>query len=241
MYAQKHSYTTGGCLGKLNGPVTQHTSAALTFTGSLPSCEGRGAMSFRELRKGLLLTPPPPTAPPLEKKVPFQVWKENGRLERKCLKAQMQFWYIIVLKNSIRWAQPSFPVEWTGLGKLLQAGQSGLSKMQWRKTGAKVDSLAHGPIGSLARRGSLAELGFIEVLFYSPGKVSEIKSYHWGRSPRWKLQRWYSLWNRWQPPCLPGGRRGDTGVTKKTKRHLFLDPVWCIDGYRATGWCQWLV
>ena len=53
--AQRHSCMTGRCLGELNGPRAQYASAALTFPGSLSSCEGRGDMSFRATRRGLSL------------------------------------------------------------------------------------------------------------------------------------------------------------------------------------------
>ena len=53
--AQRHSCMTGRCLGELNGPLTRYTSTALTFPGSLSSCEGRGDMSFGALRRGLSL------------------------------------------------------------------------------------------------------------------------------------------------------------------------------------------
>lgn len=46
-----------GGAGELNGPVTQHISAALMVTSSLPSSKGRGARIFRALRKRLLIHP----------------------------------------------------------------------------------------------------------------------------------------------------------------------------------------
>ena len=68
----------GWCLGTLDGPVTQRTSAGLMFTSSLSSWGGRGAMSVGTTVSLL---------PPL-KKVPILGDEgENGRLGGKCLEA----------------------------------------------------------------------------------------------------------------------------------------------------------
>lgn len=65
MQAEKHRFRLGGCVWE-TGPVR----AVLTFISSLPSSEGREAMSFQALRKGLLL--------PSSGKVPFQQAEEES-------------------------------------------------------------------------------------------------------------------------------------------------------------------
>ena len=77
MHAHRLRCRVGWCLGTLDSPVTQRTSAGLMFTSSLSSWGGRGAMSVG-ITASLL--------PPL-KKVLFGDEGENGRLGRKCLEA----------------------------------------------------------------------------------------------------------------------------------------------------------
>ena len=116
--AQRHSCMTGRSLGELNAPLAQYTSAALTFPGSLSSCEGRGDMSFGALRRGLSLH-----SPHL-----FRYEGENGRLEKMPKGTEDGVLRYLCSEEECEMG-PAFIY---ALAKLLQAGQNVVSKMHWR-------------------------------------------------------------------------------------------------------------
>lgn len=194
-------------------------------------------MSFKASRKGLLLH-----SPYSWKKSLFREKGENGRQRRKCLvngSADVKFHASLSWRTALG-GTAFISCKMNGVGRPLQVRWSG-GGGSWKKTSANADCLTHWLPGSSAEGKLDGKLGFIYILSYSPREASKRKSYHWGRSPHWMLQIWYSLWNRWQPLCLPGGHRDDTGVTEKIKEHLILAPGWWREGHRARGRCLWLV
>lgn len=142
------------------------------------------------------------------------MWKGKQRLDRKCLKASSRIEFLIY---HCSWRRVlDGPSLIYGLGKLPQVGQNVCQKCIGGNH-AGVDSLA-GVFQEVQLRGLLG--GALRSCFTVPGKP-----YHWGEVHAGSSKELMLSLNRWRPPCLPGGHRGYTAVTKRTKSHLFLGPV----------------